>query len=129
MTILEILLGLIYLENSTAFNAILSMSILGMSASYLLPIAYMFIYGRKKVEQGQYGPFRLGRFGPAVNMIAIGWLVLASVFSTFPGVQPVTEKNMNYSSLVMSGWLVFGAVFFFFFGRRSYVGPNVEVGK
>jgi amino acid transporter len=129
VTVLEMLLGLIYLGNSTAFNAILSMSILGMYASYLLPIVYMLVYGRKNLEQNKYGPFRLGGFGPAVNMIAIGWLILASVFSTFPSVQPVTEQNMNYSSVVMSGWLVFGAAFFFFFGRRSYVGPNVEVEK
>jgi choline transport protein len=70
VTVLEMILGLIYLGNSTAFNAILSMAILGMYASYLLPILYMVLYGRKNLAQSQYCPFRLGRLGPVVNVIS-----------------------------------------------------------
>ncbi|TVY81513.1 Choline transport protein [Lachnellula suecica] len=126
VSVLQALLGLIYLGNSTAFNAILAMAILGMYASYLLPIVYMVLHGRKKLSQNQYGPFRLGRFGPLINLVAVGWLLLAAVFSTFPSVQPVTAQNMNYSSVVMVGWLAFGVVYFVFVGRRNYVVPYVE---
>lgn len=125
LTVVEMLLGLIYLGNSTAFNAILSMSILGMYTSYLLPIAYMAIYGRKKLSSGEYGPFRMGKWGTYTNMIAIAWLMLAIVFSTFPSVRPVTPQNMNYSVVVMGGWLAFGVTFFVLFGKRHYKGPVV----
>jgi len=121
----EMLLGLIYLGNSTAFNAILSMSILGMYASYLLPTVYMAVYGRNNLSRDQYGPFKLGRLGWFTNMVAICFLVLAIVFSTFPSVQPVTAQNMNYSVVVMGGWLAFGVAFFLLFGRRHYKGPLV----
>ncbi|KAF4630991.1 hypothetical protein G7Y89_g7142 [Cudoniella acicularis] len=128
VTVLEMLLGLIYLGNSTAFNAVLSMSVLGMYASYILPIIYMLLNGRKNLENGQYGPFQLGRImGPITNLIAICWLVVATVFSTLPSVEPVTPQNMNYSTVVMAGWLLFGGVFFFGFGRREYTGPSTEV--
>ena len=125
LTIVEMLLGLIYLGNSTAFNAILSMSILGMYASYLLPIVYMVVHGRKNLTHDQYGPFKMGKLGVITNMVAICWLVLAMVFSTFPSIQPVTAQNMNYSVVVMGGWLAFGAVFFALFGRQHYKGPLV----
>ena len=125
LTVVEMLLGLIYLGNSTAFNAILSMSILGIYTSYLLPIVYMVLYGRKILSRDQYGPFKLGGLGWFTNLVASCFLVLAIVFSTFPSVQPVTAKNMNYSVAVMGGWLAFGAMFFVLFGRRHYNGPTV----
>jgi hypothetical protein len=85
----------------------------------------MVVYGRKNLSAGQYGPFRLGKFGSFTNMVAICWLMLAIVFSTFPSVQPVTAQNMNYSVVVMGGWLAFGVIFFVLFGRQHYKGPLV----
>jgi len=124
LTVVEMLLGLIYLGNSTAFNAILSMSVLGMYASYLVPIIYMIVYGRKNLKKSQYGPFKLGNgLGQAINVIAVAWLLLSIVFCTFPSVQPVTAQNMNYSVVVMGGWLFFGGIFYFGFGKQVYKGP------
>jgi choline transport protein len=126
ITILEGLLGFIYIGNTTAFNAILSMAILGMYESYLLPIVYMLLYGRK---QGRvFGPFRLGRIGGVLtNIIAICWLVFAMIFSTFPNFEPVNAQNMNYSTVVLGGWLFFGALYYFLSGRKQYSGPLSEV--
>lgn len=124
LTVVEMLLGLIYLGNSTAFKAILSVSVLGMYASYLVPIIYMIIYGRKNLKKSQYGPFKLGdTLGTIVNVVAVIWLLLAIVLCTFPSVQPVTAQNMNYSVVVMGGWLFFGSIFYFGFDRREYNGP------
>jgi choline transport protein len=129
ITILEALLGFIYLGNTTAFNAVLSMAILGMYASYLLPIVYMVLYGRKPGKL-IFGPFQLGRVGGTIaNVIAICWLVFAMMFSTFPSFEPVTAQNMNYSTVVMGGWLFSGAVYYFLFGRKRYEGPSQEPEK
>ncbi|RDW73146.1 amino acid transporter-like protein [Coleophoma cylindrospora] len=126
LTGVQVLLGFIYLGNTTAFNAILSMAVLGMYASYLLPIVYMFIHGRRKLKPSEYGPFRLGSiFGPIINVIAIFWLSIAMIFSMFPSIQPVTAVNMNYSIVVMGGWLFFGVAFYAGWGRHRYNGPVV----
>ncbi|PMD37860.1 amino acid transporter-like protein [Hyaloscypha variabilis F] len=125
VTVVQMLLGLLYLGNSTAFNAVLSMAILGMYASYILPIVYMLVYGRRKLGKGEFGPFNLGRAGMLLNAVAVGWLVVAMVFSTFPSLEPVTSQNMNYAVVVMGGWLVIGTVYFFGWGRKKYVGPVV----
>lgn len=130
---LQMLLGLIYLGSSTAFNAVLSMAILGMYASYFSPILFMFMYGRRtstSIARGMgTGAFNLGpRWGPAVNVAAMMWLILAMVFSTFPTVMPVTPGNMNYCVVVTMAWVVLGAVYYYLFrGKGRFTGPVVEL--
>ena len=126
LTVLQALLGLLYVGNTTAFNAVLSMAILGCYASYVLPIAYMLAYGRKPSAHRivRFGPYNLGKWGPAINILALLWGTLAMLFSMFPSLQPVTAENMNYSSVVMGGWVVLGAAYFVVFQRKSYTGPS-----
>ena len=125
--VLQMLLGFIYLGNTTAFNAVLAMAIIGMYLSYLLPIVYMLIHGRPKIQRSEFGPFYLGRgLGIALNVISIVWLVVCIIFSTFPNFMPVTPQNMNYSSVVMAGWLVFGAGYYFAGGWKKFNVPVVE---
>lgn len=126
VSVLQALLGFIYLGNTTAFNAILSMAIIGMYLSYLLPIIYMVIYGRSKLNKNDYGPFKLGPGGVLVNSIAIVWLIFAMIFSTFPNFQPVTAQNMNYSTVVLAGWVGGGALYYLFRARKVYTGPVIE---
>ncbi|KAJ6112268.1 Amino acid/polyamine transporter I [Penicillium sp. IBT 18751x] len=133
---LQMLLGLIYLGSSTAFNAVLSMAILGMYASYLTPILFMFMYRRRTsnsivcAAMGT-GAFNMGqRWGPTVNVVAMMWLILAMVFSTFPTVMPVTPENMNYCVVVTTGWVVLGAVYYYLFsGKSRFTGPMVELAE
>lgn len=125
LTMLQALLGFIYVGNTTAFNAILSMAILGMYTSYVLPIAYMLVYGRTPNlhRAVRFGPFRLGKYGATLNIVALLWSTLAMLFSMFPSVQPVSAQNMNYSSVVMGGWVVIGAGYYVVCQRKSYKGP------
>lgn len=123
---LEMLLGFVYLGSTTAFNAVISMAIIGMYLSYALPIAYMLFCGRGR-NAPQPGPFKMGRtVGAVTNMVALLWLVLAMFFSVWPNFYPVTAENMNYSIVVLTGWVVIGAVYFLVWGRRVYEGPVVE---
>lgn len=131
---LQMLLGLIYLGSSTAFNAVLSMAILGMYASYLPSIFFMLLYGRLSSssithELGSRS-FTLGpRWGPVVNVMAILWLLLAMVFSTFPTVEPVTPVNMNYCVVVTMGWMLIGGLYYYLGGKRRFTGPVVELAE
>lgn len=79
ISILQFVLGFIYLGSTTAFNAVLSMAILGMYLSYLLPIVYMSLYGRNPSVH-KPGPFKLGKAGIYINIAALCWLVLAMFF-------------------------------------------------
>ncbi|CRK25284.1 Choline transport protein like [Verticillium longisporum] len=72
VTILQMLLGLIYIGNTTAFNTVLSMAIIGMYLSYALPIGYMLFRGRKVLYANDYGKFKLGKaLGPVMNVVSL----------------------------------------------------------
>ncbi|GKT86406.1 choline transport protein (amino acid permease) [Colletotrichum tofieldiae] len=127
VTVLQMLLGFIYLGNTTAFNAILSMAIIGMYSSYIIPIAYMMAYGRKNLNASDYGPFKLGPIlGPILNVVSLVWMVVVIIFSTFPSAMPVTPQTMNYSVVVMAGWLFFGVVYYLSFGKKKFKVPSVD---
>jgi len=127
VTILQMLLGFIYLGNTTAFNAILSMAVLGLYASYMIPIVYFMIYGRPKFAAHEFGVFKMPKpVGLALNILACAWLVLAMVFSTFPTIMPVTPQNMNYSTVVMVGWVMLGGAYYFISGRKKFEVPVVD---
>ncbi|KZL79699.1 amino acid permease, partial [Colletotrichum incanum] len=127
VTVLQMLLGFIYLGNTTAFNAILSMAIIGMYSSYIVPIIYMMAYGRKNLNPSDYGPFKLGpAMGPILNVISLIWMIVVIIFSTFPSAMPVTPQTMNYSIVVMAGWLFFGVVYYLFFGNKKFKVPSVD---
>ncbi|KAJ4340945.1 hypothetical protein N0V95_007347, partial [Ascochyta clinopodiicola] len=127
ITILQMLLGFIYLGNSTAFNAILSMAILGLYTSYLIPIVYFMTYGRNRLAAHEFGFFKMPKsLGLVLNLLSCAWLVLAIVFSTFPTYMPVTAQNMNYSTVVMVGWVVLGGIYYVVRGKKKFEVPVVD---
>jgi amino acid transporter len=124
---MQFALGFIYLGNDTAFNAVLSMAIVGLYLSYLLPIVYMLLHGRRNLKPHQYGGFRLGPvLGTVLNILSIIWMIVVMIFSLFPTSLPVTAKNMNYSIVVFGGWMVFGLVYYVFRARRKFRVPMVD---
>ena len=123
---LQMFLGFIYLGNTTAFNAFLSMAIIGMYISYALPIIAMLFARRRLVAADSFGPFKLGQItGPLLNIVSLVWITIVVVFSTFPSALPVTAQNMNYSIVVMSGWTVAGALYYLLRARAKYQVPTV----
>lgn len=127
VTVLQMLLGFIYLGNTTAFNAILSMAVLGLYASYLVPIIYFMVYGRPTFAAHEFGAFRMPKtLGLVLNILSCAWLILAMIFSTFPTFMPVTPQNMNYSIVVMSGWVFLGGVYYFVRGKNKFEVPVVD---
>lgn len=45
------------------------------------------------------------------------------LFSMFPSYQPVTAENMNYSSLVLGGWIIGGSIYYIVCQRNVFEGP------
>ncbi|PTD13434.1 hypothetical protein HYE67_010116 [Fusarium culmorum] len=126
--VLQMLLGFIYLGNTTAFNAFLSMAIIGMYTSYALPIVAMLFYRKHLQSTNAFGPFRLGRVaGPLLNIISLIWIIVVVIFSAFPSVMPVTAQNMNYSVVVMAFWVLVGALYYGVWGKKKYQVPNVDM--
>ena len=121
-----LLLGLVNIGSSTAFNALTSLALIGSYASYVLPISLMIIrrFGAKEIP---WGPFCLGRWGLPINIFSLAYSLVLIVFMTFPPYQPVTAMNMNYSSVIFGAVLLCSWLCWWMYGKKVYGGPVREM--
>lgn len=121
-----LLLSLINIGSSAAFNAILSLSAIALYFSYLVPIVFLVIKRIRAPHEIQWGPFCLGKWGLPINVFSVIWAVYILIFLPFPATLPVTAENMNYAAPVFIGVVLFAVVDWCFRGRYKWNGP---IGK
>lgn len=71
----------------------------------------------------------MGKFGMAVNILAIAFCIFLIIFLPFPTILPVTAQNMNYASVVFIGVILFSGVDWLVRGRNRYTGPIREISS
>ncbi|PLB47794.1 amino acid transporter [Aspergillus steynii IBT 23096] len=113
------LLGFINIGSTTAFNAIVSLSVVSLYISYLTPI-FLHILRRITGPPLQYGPFVLEKVGALLNILSVVYSTVVVIFLFFPPYQPVTVENMNYACVVFGAVLVFSGGLWVFKGRKVY---------
>lgn len=145
-SMISILLSLIVLGSSTAFNNIVSIAVAGLSASYALAIGlllwrrttggirhYPLSHSRLTNTPGfelSWGPWYMpGVLGPAVNLFAVIYVLIILFFSFWPPSLPVNAGNMNYTILVTGVVLIFSVAWYFTWGRRDYKGPVIDAAS
>jgi len=121
-----VILGFVNIGSTTAFNAIVSIAVLGLELSYLLPIILML--WRRLMTPSDLSPavWSLGKWGVPVNIFSILFLTFTSIFLLFPPYQPVTAANMNYASLIFGAVCIASILYWFISGRKIYQGPVME---
>ncbi|KAI3614804.1 hypothetical protein WG66_003353 [Moniliophthora roreri] len=119
-TTIQLLLGLIYLGSSTAFNAFVGVAVICLGASNGMTILISLMNGRKDMVDS---PFPLGKWGVPLNTIAVLWVMFEIVLFCMPAVVPVTRVTMNYASVVFVGFGVISAGWYLISGRYHYAGP------
>lgn len=122
--VFAIFYGLIYIGSTTAFNSFLSISILGLNATYTVPQAILAVCGRDKILPPR--PFALGRWtGLFCNIFSSLWIAMYTVWFCFPTFLPVEAQNMNYLSVIAVGELFFIGLSWFLGKRKTFTGPKV----
>jgi choline transport protein len=122
------LLGLINIGSSVAFNAIVSLVVAAYFGSYMIPLSIV-IYKRITHVPLQMGPWNLGKWGLAINLFSMLWLILTWLFSFFPIGLPVTPENMNWSSVLWGALMTLGITWYFAFQRKRFTGPDIFGGN
>ena len=140
------LLALIVLGSSTAFNDIVSLSVVGLFGSYFL-VAVLLLWRRLRGDIKLYpssenlltnlpgaelvwGPWRVpGTFGIVTNGFAIVYLIIIFFFSLWPPENHPTAATMNYSSLMFGGTMLFSVLYYFFHANKVYTGPVIEANR
>lgn len=128
VTVVVVLLSLINIGSSVAFNAVLSLSSLALYISYLIPIACLIVKRLRK-EEIIFGPFTLGRFGLLVNLFAFAFGTFICIFLPFPPYSHVNGSTMNYAGPVFALCLIIALADWFIRGRKHFQGPLREVSE
>ncbi|QSS63400.1 amino acid permease [Histoplasma capsulatum] len=127
-TVITILLSLINIGSTEAFNAIASLTIASLFMSYLVCIG-CFIYRRLQWKEIPPARFSLGACGLPVNIISFLYLSFAIVFTFFPNNNYPTAVSMNWSVLVFGFVVIFAGLQYLIHGRKIYDGPVAYVEK
>ena len=135
------LIGLINLGSSAAFNDVISLSVSALYASYIITES-LFLYRRltgairfridedqtsAEINQLVWGAFHIpGIFGIAINVFAVLFGILIFFFSFWPVATPVVAKTMNFSSLMTGGVVIIAVIYYAIWARHTYQGPLME---
>ncbi|KIK66419.1 hypothetical protein GYMLUDRAFT_38209 [Collybiopsis luxurians FD-317 M1] len=121
-TTIQLLLGLIYLGSTAAFNAFVGVAVMCLGASYAMPVFISLLNRREAVMDS---PYSLGSWGTVINVTAVLWVSFEMVLFSMPAVIPVTRSSMNYASVVFVGFGLISAIWYLINGRYHYQGPPV----
>jgi choline transport protein len=90
---LTILFGLILIGSSSAFNALISASVVALGVSYAIPIAINVCRGRKMLPPRAFA--LPNAVGWVANLIGLAYTTVTTVLFLFPPELPVTTSNMS----------------------------------
>jgi len=107
------------LGSSVAFQAVVSVNVIGLFGSYAIPI---FLRVRRG-DDFEPGPWNLGRWSRPVAITAIVWVVLSSILFLLPESSPITWHSLNYAPIALGVVLLVSAVWWFVTARRTFYGP------
>ncbi|TLD39557.1 gb [Venturia nashicola] len=124
--IISILLSLINIGSSIAFNQICSLGLSALLTSYLVSIACIALKRWRK-EPLLKRSFDLGRWGLAINIISMLFLALIFVICFFPPSPNPAVADMNWAILIYSSVVIFALMWFAIKARKVYVGPITYV--
>ena len=111
------IVGVLYLGSYTAFNSMVTATIVLLYISYAVPVASLLLKGRNNIR---HGPFWLGKIGMFANIVLLCWTLFTLVMYSFPYTMPVAAGNMNYVSAVYAVVGIIVAADWFIRGRRDY---------
>ncbi|KAL8834566.1 MAG: hypothetical protein Q9170_003694 [Blastenia crenularia] len=117
-----IVIALINLGSSVALNAVVSLTISALISSYIVSIGCL-LSKRLRGEPLPPSRFSLGRWGMAINITALIFLVPLFFFLFFPTATPVDPQTMNWNVVMFGGITVFATVYYVLVGRKVYRPP------
>ncbi|MGA8016424.1 MAG: amino acid permease [Candidatus Dormiibacterota bacterium] len=121
-TVGAFILFLPYLWNPLAYDAVISIAVIGLYIAYGIPILLRLRAGKSF----QRGPWHLGRWSYLVGWIAVVWIVLITILFILPTAFPVTIQDFNYSIVLVLAVLLGAGGWWLASARRWFKGPRVQ---
>ncbi|KAL8919649.1 MAG: hypothetical protein Q9208_006681 [Pyrenodesmia sp. 3 TL-2023] len=117
-----IIIALINLGSSVALNAIVSLTISALISSYILSIGCL-ISKRLRGEPMPASKFSLGKWGMAINVTAMLFLIPFFIFCFFPIATPVDPTTMNWAVAMFGGITIFATIYYVTYAKNIYRPP------
>ncbi|KAL4958364.1 amino acid/polyamine transporter I [Aspergillus filifer] len=126
--VLVLLVGIIYVCSSNAFNSFISTTVIVAQISFAIPATLLICRRRSTTFLPRDRRFRVPNIlGYICNGVTVLWAVLLTVFFCFPTVLPVSGGDMNYASVVLVVMVIIGVSNWFIYARGHYHGPRLEM--
>lgn len=123
-TLVVVVIGCIFLGSSSAFNAIVSASVVALGITYAMPPAVGLLRGRKMLPETR--SFKLpGALGWICNIVGVLYTILTTVLFVFPPEIPVSGSSMNYCVVAFAVVIIISLIQWAVDGRKNYTGPKV----
>lgn len=123
-----VVFGCIFLGSSSAFNAIISASVVALGLTYGIPVAISVLRGRKMLPHNR--AFKMPEpLAWTANLIGVAYTILTTVLFVFPPVLPVTGPNMNYCIVAFAVVVIISMIQWIVDGRKNYTGPKVDIDQ
>ena len=127
--IISILLSLINLGSSAAFNAIISLQLVSLLLTYFTSIGCVLhrrLYHPETLPRARWG---LGRYGVGVNVGALIYTAFIFFWSFWPNATPVDASSFNWSVAIFMGVVAVSLTMYWTKGRRVFDGPVMLVKR
>ena len=125
---INLLLALINIGPSVGFDAFISLIVASYYSSFILA-AVVMLNKRLTTPESElpWGPFRLGRAGVPVTVVAIAYSILVAFFSMWPTTVKPSAESMNYCVVMFAAVMIFSLFFWAVYGGKPYTGPVLEI--
>jgi amino acid permease (GABA permease) len=107
---------------SVAFFAIVSIAVVGLYISYIIPVFLRLLAG----DRFEPGPWQLGRWSKPVGWVATIWVVIICVMFLLPQFAPVSRNNFNYAPIAVLAVMGFAGLYWLVSAHKWFTGPKVQ---
>ena len=121
------LLALLNLDSTAAFDTIIALSSLALYFSYFITISCMMYARFNKAKPLKVDGWNLGRWGLSINAFALIYTIWIIIFLPFPSTLPVTEINMNYAEPIFAAIFLLAISLWVLLTRKRWTDPSVEI--
>lgn len=121
-TFLAVLISLVSLGSSFAFNVIASLSLLALMSTYMLSIGCVLL---RRVRGDALPPARwsLGRLGLPVNALAVAYSGFVVVLSCFPDAVGPGPLDANWAPAIWGAVVLLSIFAYVFHGKNHFTPP------
>jgi amino acid permease (GABA permease) len=107
---------------SVAFFAIVSVAVVGLYISYIIPVLLRRLRGPNFTP----GPWQLGKWSPIIGWVAVVWVVIICFPLMLPQFHPAGVNSWNFAPVCVVAIIGFAGIYWLVSARKWFTGPKVQ---